>query len=355
MFGLLHKQPNRAMNRLLRNFVVLSITALLPLFGHAQSLSPQPDPVQFIVAPEAPGPNQQVTIQIQGVGSFLGNSAITWQIDGKTVQTGIGVSRLLFTTKGIGQASRVHVEVLSDSEGLIVKDFTFVPSVVNLLWEADTSVPPLYRGKALYSPGSDIRVSAFPVVYTSGQLVSVKNISFQWYLNDEKVSDASGLGKSAISFPGSQLRKEEFVAVDLFIGNNKVGHGEVTITATEPRVVMYQRDALRGLILDKVLPNVFNLAGAEITIQAEPFYFSNSSRRDGSLEYSWTLNDNPITGPDSAKGIMTLRQTGSGGGSARLSASVQNNSSSAFTQTAQNLLTIFFGGATSEQSSFFGL
>ena len=126
---------------------------LLSLFGwgtvHAQSLGSQPDPVQYIVAPETPGPNQFVHIEVEGVGTFLGNATVTWQKDGKTVASGTGLTTYSFITGGIGSNTRITVVVNSTTHGTITRDFVFAPSLVNLIWEAQTTVPQPYMGKAL--------------------------------------------------------------------------------------------------------------------------------------------------------------------------------------------------------------
>ncbi|HWB33833.1 MAG TPA: hypothetical protein VG753_00715, partial [Candidatus Paceibacterota bacterium] len=73
----------------LPNLIVILATATLFLgapFALAQvSGSAAVDPIRFVVTPEVPAPNQQVTIEAQGVGTFLGDASITWQENGKTV------------------------------------------------------------------------------------------------------------------------------------------------------------------------------------------------------------------------------------------------------------------------------
>ena len=333
---------------------------LLSLGGvtHAQQFAGtgQPDPIRYIVVPEIPGPNQSVLIDIEGVGSFLGNSTITWENNGKTVSSGVGKTTYSFTTGGIGQVVVIHITIDSSTQGVIQHDVVFNPSLVNLVWEADTSVPNFYLGKPLYSAGSKLIVVAFPTVMSNGSFVPSNNLSFQWSRKDSLIPAQSGMGKNTFSFDGDQLQKEEVVGVDVYLGATKVGHSTLVVPTSDTAVIFYSLDPLRGELLDQGLIGSQTLGGKEITLKAEPYFFSNTSRNRGALTYLWTLNGRETIGPDSAKGILTLRQTGSGAGAVQIGASVQNTNTDTFIQEADAVLDLAFGKQTgSALSSFFGL
>ncbi|MDQ5955118.1 MAG: hypothetical protein QG621_121 [Patescibacteria group bacterium] len=318
-------------------------------------LSAVPDPVQYIVAPETPGPNQTVYIEAQGVGPFIGNATITWRVNGKVVQSGIGLTTFSFTTGGIGSATAIQVTIES-TQGTYTQNFVFAPSVVRLVWEADTTTPLFYKGKSLYSAGSPLRVVAFPTIVSGKSLIPPNKLSFQWYRNDSLNTASSGLGKNVFVFNGDGLQTSEVVRVDVYLNGTKVGSGDVAIPATNPGVVLYKQDPLRGILLDVALPTNFNLNANEITLKAEPYYFTSSSLTKGALLYSWTLNGSDTSGPDSKKGLLTLRQTGSGSGSAQVGISVQNTAIDTLTQAAQSLVGIVFGQSSgSTITSLFGL
>jgi len=326
-----------------------------PTLSYAQGLGSQPDPIQFTIAPETPGPNQQVYLTVDGVGTFLGNSTITWQQDGKTVTSGVGVRSFMFTTGGVGSATRIRVTIDSAIQGTIVREFVFSPSVVNLVWEADTTTPMFYPGKPLYTAGSKVKVVAFPTVLLQGKRVPDSSISFQWKQSDALVPEQSGLGKNTFTIYGDQLRNAEAVSVELYIGGTKVGAEDIIIPASEPQVLLYARDPLRGLLLDQALLGNVTLLGKEITLKAEPFFFSKISKNRGTLGYEWTLNNEEATGPDSARGLLTLRQTGAGSGFASVAVSLQNTDPERFIQSAQTTMNMTFGESVSLISNLFGL
>ena len=322
--------------------------------AHAQSGGYVPPPIQYVVSPQTPGPNTQVNIEVQGVGSFVGDSTITWSQDGKVVSSGVGQRDFSFTTGALGTQTHIHVVVKSATEGTLTQDWVFIPSAVNLVWEADTSVPPFYRGKALYSGGSQVRVVAFPNIVVNGKTFAASSLSFQWTLDGDPLPSQSGLGKNSLTFTGSQLQPEEDVSVDVYYGASKVGQGSVAIPATVPQLLLYDKDPLRGLLLDTALPAGIALASNEFSVQAVPYYFSNASIKNGSLSYTWTLNGNDTTGPSAAQGLLTLRQTGAGTGAAVLGVALQNNDTDKLVQAASAALQIIFGNQSSG-SSLFGL
>ncbi len=319
---------------------------------YAQAL---PAPIQYVVYPEVPGPNQTVNIEAQGVGSFLGDADIVWTQDGKTVQSGVGVRKYTFTTGALGQKTTVGISIDS-SQGSFSKTFSFTPSLINLVWEADTTIPPLYKGKALYSAGSSYKVVAFPTVYSGSSRISPNALSYQWSHAGDSVPDQSGLGRYVFAGQGDQLQASEEVSVDVYYGTAKVGSATLSIPVTAPKIVLYERDALRGAIYDAAMPQAISLQANEITLQAEPYYFSMAAKNAGTLSYVWTLNGESVSGPDTARGVLTLRQSGSGAGSAAVGVTMQNTNPDQFVQTAQTALQIVFGASTGQSLlNFFGL
>jgi hypothetical protein len=341
--------------KLLNYSRVALFTALIAggTLAYAQS-SFVPAPVQYLVSPETPSPNTQVTIEAQGVGTFLGDSTITWTKDGKVSLHGAGERVFTFTTGNIGTQTRIRVQILSKTQGTLTQDWVFIPSSITMLWEADTSVPPMYRGKAFYSGGSNVKVVALPTIVVNGKALSAGSFSYQWTLDDSPLPQQSGLGKNTLGFTGNQLQPQEVVEVAVYYGASKVGYGQVVLPATTPQILLYDKDPLRGLLLDTALPGAISMTAKEFTIQAVPYYFANSSLRSGAATYAWTLNGEDTTGPNASKGMLTLRQTGSGAGSATIGVTVQNSDSNMLVQAAQNAIQVLFGQSSSG-SSFFGL
>ncbi len=343
----------------MRYKILLSASFLLTVLGtsfaHAQ-FSNAPSPVEYTVSPEAPGPNQKVYIDIKGLGSFVGNSTITWEENGRVVSSGVGITSYIGATAGVGSVMHVKVTISGSGESIITHDFYFAPSVVYLTWEADTSAPLFYMGKSLYSAGSQLKIVAIPFVVSGSSLVGSDRLSFQWTHNDNKAPSQSGLGKNVLVLTGDQLQGSERLALDVIYKGVKVGHAEIAVPAVDPQVLMYDRDPLRGELAERALPATFNLNTNELTLQAEPYFFANKSVSAGKLSYSWTINGQDTLGPDSARGLLTLRQSGQGSGGAVVGVSVQNLDDDKLVQSARQALQITFGDSTGNSiSSFLGL
>ncbi len=339
--------------------LLLIVAALASFFLFSEQAFAQlgsPSPVQFTVTPETPGPGASVLIEVQGVGTFLGDATITWQVDGKTVKSGAGESSLSITAGAVGSKTVVKVTINSSSQGAITKTFTIAPSTINMLWEADTSVPWWFKGKALYTAGSNLKVTALPQVVVSGKTLPTTALSYQWKINDTPAPQSSGLGRNSITFAGEQLLPSETASVSAYYAGALVAAGSITIPAVKPQALLYERDPLRGTLFDGALLNSVSLSATEVTLEAEPLYFANASIKNGSVPFAWTLNGDDASGPQTAQGLLTLRQSGSGVGRAQVGVALQNNETDKFVQSADTALTILFGGATNSAfSSFFGL
>lgn len=354
------KGKNMRHNITMKWFVLLASAFILLTeapFVHAQSsLTGSLDPVKFIIAPEVPGPNETVRIEAQGIGTFLGDATITWRVNGVTALSGAGERTLDFTTGELGVRTVVDVVISSPSKGTISRSFIFIPSVVNLIWEADTSTPPLFRGKPLYSAGSPLTITAFPTVIANGRTISSNNFSFQWSRNGGSLPNQSGLGRNTLSFIGDQLRDREVISVDVRFENVLVGRGSITIPAVKPMVLLYQRDPLLGVRYDNALPSPFSLAEAETSLLAQPYYFSNTSIKNDYLSFVWEIQGKEVVGPSTAEGLITLRQTGSGSGANTLKVELQNLDPQAYIQSAETIARIMFGEQrNSILPSIFGL
>lgn len=334
--------------------VLLGLLVATPV--SAQILGEDTEPIRVSVTPQMPAPGQTVNLEVQGIGTFLGDAKITWTQDGKIVKNGLGERVYSFVAGQLGKLTRIEMTIDSPSVGIFTRSFTFIPSTINLMWEADTSVPPLYRGKALYAPGSNLRVTAFPQVVTGGRTISASSLSYQWKRGGEPVPSQSGKGRSLFAFAGNQLKGNESVSVDVYLGTALVGQGSITIPVTKPQIVLYQRDPLRGVLWNEALPSAISLTTKEITVQAVPYFFSNDSLSSSDLTFEWKLDGRTTTGPNADDGLMTLRQTGEGAGQTRLSVELQNLNGTKLLQSAETAVRMIFGAQSSDGiSSFFGL
>ncbi|MES2007217.1 MAG: hypothetical protein V4436_03900, partial [Patescibacteria group bacterium] len=203
---------------------------------------------------------------------------------------------------------------------------------------------------------SALTITAFPQVVLGGKTVTSNNLSFEWKRNDTPITQSSGKGRNQITFSGNQLFPGENVSVDVVANGVTVARGAMTVPKANPQVLLYERDPLRGILSDTAFSNSVSLVATELTVQAVPYYFANSSVKNGSVPFVWKLNNEDAVGPQTALGILTLRQSGSGAGRASLEVSMQNSEANKYVQSAVSKLQILFGGASNSTfNSFFGI
>jgi len=93
-------------------------------------------------SPDTPGPYTLTTVALTSLSQNLAQSIITWSVNGEQTLSGINARRLSFKTLGPGEKTVVQVRATSPDGKEAIKELTFNPGDIDLLWEANSSVPP---------------------------------------------------------------------------------------------------------------------------------------------------------------------------------------------------------------------
>lgn len=259
------------------------------------------DLVTFKVSPQTPAPNQAVTISIQSYAVDLDSSRITWYVDGEIVLDGLAQKSIQTMTKEFDRAVTINVVIATPDGQRLDKQFLLNPLEVDLLWEADTFVPPFYKGKALPTYKSFVKLVAIPRF--SSRLGDPASYTYTWTANQTQ-GIGQGLGRSSVLVP--MRYAGSVVPVNVRVDNPAPGgkSGSVTknITAVDPIMIFYEDAPLLGLRLDHALGREIKTTGTSFTLRAIPYFFSNDDMENGSLVYSWqkdaqkvSLGHNPHT------------------------------------------------------------
>ena len=197
------------------------------------------------IIPNYPEPNTVVFINLTLYTDDLNSADINWYKDGKSVLSGKGETKYSFRMGGVGEETTIEIKIKLLSGASFSKSFTLNPASVNLVWEANSFVPPFYKGKALHPR-------------QGGFLGRVENI--------------------------------EVLITDPV--NNLVAQGFIDISPTDPEIVFYENSPYYGHLFDLAIENPFTLKSEEVQILVAPYYFS----KDGgsSLIYKWRLNGQTI-------------------------------------------------------------
>ncbi len=275
--------------------VTLFIGFLAPLSVFAAGL----DLINITTNPKTPGPNQDVTISMNSYAVDLNTATIIWFVNKSPSKQGIAEKTLTIHTGDLGTKTIVDITILGNT-GKISKQIVIAPAEVDVLWEAQTYTPPFYKGKALPSYKSLVRVTAIPRF--NALTSDPTQYYYKWTYN--KIQGAGeALGKNSIVIPMGFPDSKIPVAVTVTLpGTDWSGYKLTNIPGHEAKLVLYEQAPLLGVQFDHALTtnqtpkrglgNTFN-------VHAVPYYFSTDNVQNGELIYTWTVNrSNVVTGLD---------------------------------------------------------
>jgi hypothetical protein len=169
-------------------------------------------------------------------------------------------------------------------------------NTIDLLWEADTSTPVWYEGKALASPDSSVRVVALPFFQAkNGTRLASEQLTFDWRKDGRPLPSVSGVGRSSLTYTAGGVGTAANIEVTItYPAESLALRQSVLIPVVAPEVRLYEAEPLWGPLTNLVLPTNLRVAKPEIAVTAAPFFFSNDAVRQNNLTYRWRLNGQPI-------------------------------------------------------------
>lgn len=321
--------------------LALTLTILvLPFFVLAQ-LDLAGQFLNLNITPENPLAGQTVTAKVESFSVDLNRVQISWFVNGRRVSSGVGKVSQAFTVGPIGSATTLEVVVTKSDGSTLSEKLTIRPAEVDLLWQSDTYLPPFYSGKALHTSESAVRVVAFPNLVAAGRKVSAGNLVYQWKRNGKPLPALSGFGKREIKFSGAKLFGQDLIEVEVSTRDNLVrARGQTLIKTVEPEIIFYPVRPLDGLLFNQPIGRIYELTDEELTVRAEPYYFSLAEVDSGRLLFSWLLNGQRISASPADPALATFREEG-GAGENRVSLSIENPDK--ILQSASRSFVIVFG------------
>jgi hypothetical protein len=342
-----------------KNGKISSIFILSLLLSQSFSLpltfaDPLPDqykqiPIAVSITPDNPASNQSVTIDITSFSTNLDNDPITWILNGKKAQSGTGIKELKFTTGKLGSVSTVSILVTTPDGTVTQKDVVIHPSEIDMIWQANSYVPPFYEGKALFAHQGTINIVALPNLVTSdGTKISPTHLVYKWFKDRQAMGDSSGYNRQVLTLNEPLPLDPTIIGVDVSSTDGALtGHGDIVIQSILPKVVFYRNDPLVGIQYENALQNTITLNAKEINITAIPYFFSAQNRDDSQLNYSWSLNSTPV--PNQISSSVIFRSNDNSQGISSISLDVSNNQKVFQLNSAD--LSIMFGQNTQSSNS----
>lgn len=283
------------------------ITLSFFLMGASASAQiPAGDFIQLTTVPEFPRSAQNVVVSLKSSSVDLQNSAITWTVNGAQKEKGKGVTSIETQTGKPGSATRINAAITTNQGVTVQKSLTIHPADVDIVWEADSYIPPFYEGKPSFSYQSNLKIVAVPNFYTStGARIDPKTLVYTWKQDSTVLGSQSGYGKDSLTIKGAVVAKPITIGVEVN-GSERRGQAELDFEAVAPYIVFYEENPLYGTMYNKAIKDTHPMKSGEITFTAVPYFFSNSGIKNNSVEYTWTINNRERTDLKTAKSI-TLR------------------------------------------------
>jgi hypothetical protein len=193
-------------------FRFLLLIVALVLFGK-MAYADSSTSIIVDMVPNNPAPYENVNINLNSYSYNLDSVLISWSVDGKNVSSGIGKKSFSTTAPRAGGETKV-VATIYLPDGATETNITIKPSVMELLWQAnDSYVPPFYRGKALPTPSSEVKVVAMPEIRTSAGLADSNNMTYAWKEDYTNNVDGSGYGKNFFLYTNDYLQDSNNILV----------------------------------------------------------------------------------------------------------------------------------------------
>jgi hypothetical protein len=306
-------------------FLIGTSLFLIPLCAYAQS-SPLADPfgsglrdaensVFIQISPTSPKPGESVRLTAESPLLDLTKSNILWQVNGKTVIQGIGATEASFVTDPKGGASIVDIQVRDESGGIVTKSITILPLEIDLLYDSPTYVPPFYRGRALPSTGSALRMQAitrFP--QGGGAYMQDSAITYTWSRNGRTMGSVSGRGKSSAVIDAPALFSTDTISVTASANDGALSATEsVVLSSRDPLLALYQVHPLYGMLYHQEVLSQKIVSENEMTFAAVPYFANAVTPEDSVLRYRWSVNGTPVAATSTTKSMLTIRAGSSGG------------------------------------------
>lgn len=310
--------------------VLLSLAALLTLAGghlaQAQDVGAlTTGSLNLNVSPAAPGPNSPVHLSVVDYLIDLQTSDVRWSVNGKIASQGAGFTDFNTETGGPGTVTNVSVVVTTANGQTLTKQVILRPVLLDLLWQADSSVPPLYRGKALPTTQNLVQFVAVPHFVLGGQDIDPAKLIYKWNENFDTVPRSSGVGRNTYSTKIVDLIGETNISVTVStLDGSIVASKSLAISPSNALIRLVRVDGLAGPDQNNPIGSAYQLTDPEITLRAEGFYFPTSHVNKPGLTYRFGLNGKAAVTNDNAPALLTLRNDGTVSGLANISAQISD-------------------------------
>lgn len=319
--------------------LAFAVFAFIPTASSLAQSLPGISSVDLLVSPRSPRPYDTVRLEVRSFSADLDRSTISWYVNGALEQSGIGERVFETRVSKAGDATRVEARVAPSTGSPVIRSITLRPASVDILWHAHTYTPPFYRGKALPASRGLIVFTAIPNLVNSRGIASdPSNIIYTWQQSGITLGGASGYGRKQVVLEGEAVSLQPMNVSVIATSFNETleAADSVQLRVKSPQIVFYEKHPLEGIRYEKAFGSSFSLAKEEISLRAEPYFFSLDDVANGLLEYTWKVGGKTVELSDEIKNEIVLRKDSSLSGDVDVSLVVVNDNFEKVLQEAGN-------------------
>ena len=258
--------------------------------------------------PKTPGENEEVTVTLDSFSTDLNSAEIIWYQEKDPIKQGVGEKSIKVRTGEFGQVINLTAVIISNLGVKKEKKITITPSEIDMLWEAQTYTPPFYKGKAIPTFKSLVKVTAIPRYGKASS--EPRQFMYSWKYN-RTLTVGQGLGRNSALIKMGYADTPVPVSVDVSLpGDEWAGQRTDNIRGGEAVVRFYEQAPLLGINFNKALGKEVTGSGNQFTIKAVPYFFSKEDVDEGVLIYTWRLgNSNVVPGLDPTLLLVSKKGT----------------------------------------------
>ena len=303
-------------------FIVLIVFGIISV---GKVFASSPDDISVNIIPQNPAPNENTAINLSSYADNLDTVLINWSVGGRSVSSGIGKKSFSVTAPAAGTEKDITATI-SLPDGDIDKKIIIRPTVMVLLWQADDSyVPPFYKGKAMPSPQSEVKVVALPEIITGGKMVDPANMTYAWKQDYNNVQDSSGYGKNYFIYTNDYLDDSNNVDVTAStVDQNYSSEASLSIGTYQTKIEFYKDDANLGTLFEQALSDGHKIQGSEV-VQAAPYFISPKEIGNPLLTWSWSINDSAVSVPSYSENLIPLAAQAGVSGTSKIDLQINNS------------------------------
>ncbi len=302
------------------------IFVLTPLFIFAVTESGAGGSLTADIVPENPKPGDRVVITLRSFESGFSQSQIYWSLNGTKQDNYNNKKQFSFFVGPAGSVARIDVAVIVNGRRL-TRTYVFQPAEVFFIWQAGAYTPPFYRGKALPTLGSPIKLQAVADISDANGNLAPGNLSYVWTIDGRRLSDRSGPGRDTLILSLDSVKGEKIGVSVSDPASNLTAENTIVFNVNRPEIIFYEDRPLSGVFYATNLTGETQIKESELSVKAVPYFFPLTTIKE--LSYKWQVNGQPIETSSSNPGLVILRPKDGTEGISRLSLSITDKLNSA--------------------------